>query len=90
MFPELIPLKGELEEKEGLEIYGKRTTEELAEIQRKYYKLLEKYTLLLNFLLRVAVDYDLKELREEVSNFKAKYLTRDEIILGEKIERVKR
>lgn len=89
-FPELIPLKKELEEKEGFDVYGRRTTEELSEIQRKYYKLLEKHNFLLKFLLKVAVDYDLPELKEEIIRFKDRHLTQEEIDLGAKIEERRR
>ena len=90
MFPELIPLKEELEEEEGLDIYGLRTTEELVEIQRKYFKLLEKYTVLLKFLVRVCVDFDLGELKHEVLSFEEKYFTHEEIKLSEKIDNMKK
>ena len=73
-FPELIPLKEEIEQKNDLELYGERTTEELAEIQRKYYKLLEKHNTLLKFLIKIAVDYELDGLREELSHFKVLHL----------------
>lgn len=69
-FPELIPLKKEFEDEDGLEIYGERTTEELAEIQRKYYKILEKHNTLLKFLVQIAVDYELEDLKEKLSHFK--------------------
>lgn len=77
-FHELIPLKKEGEEKDGLEIFGKRTTEELSEIQRKYYKLLEKHSTLLKFLLKVSYEYELVGLKEEILKFTNKHFEEKE------------
>lgn len=68
-FHDLIPLKEEGEEIDGLEAFGKRTTKELSDIQRKYYRLLEKHNLLLKFLLQVSHDYELTGLKSEVEKF---------------------
>lgn len=75
-FPELIPLK-DAEDQQSIDQYGSRTTDELVEIQRKYYKTLEKQNLLLRFLARTASQYELEELKKEVEKFTKKHLEED-------------
>lgn len=66
-FPELIPLKDEYEEDST--DYVPATTKELADIQKKYYNVLEKYNALLIFLVKLSVDYDLEPLKKKLVDF---------------------
>ena len=75
-FPALIPLKENTGEN-NVELYGKRTTEELSMIQRKYYRALEKHNALLEFLVKLCADYEIDSMKEKLSQFKPLKLSND-------------
>ena len=83
-FPDLIPLKFEQKERDSYE-YGLRTTEELSGIQRKYYRLMESYTILLRFLIKLSRRYDIPELEKSLIEFTKNNLSNEEIELGGRI-----
>lgn len=69
-FDELIPLIHAGKDRDATKkSFVNPTTEELAHVQHKYYKLLERQDALLKFLLRIAYDYDLVALKEKVIKF---------------------
>ena len=68
-FPEIVHDEGYIDLDDHLDLYKRKIEQELSEVQKKYYQILEEYNKLLHFLVRIANNSDLYTLKKEISKF---------------------